>query len=318
MNGTSDTHHETATATATSTSSNGNLQAESQIHQYVSVIQLNNRGIHHLEQQEHSLANEYLSQAFKLSSQLTRSVDDRHPQDRQGRGNAFDFSVLSCCMRYSKDLRSSSSSLTSFFTKKGSDEDAIYHQTILIPVEIIPSSSPSSLTQFGMALSVAIIFNLALVHQLIRNEATSTTTFSKSTTASTSPSGDEDDTLQLLVHKSIRLYQLAYELVTRRDLCITWTTLSCRKEHQLLVMAILTNLSHAFTKVQDAQSAKQCRQKLRWLLSLFLYYSEDGDSDNQCNYTEECELFLICSGLLQQPQDSNREQDKSPRFASAA
>ena len=188
-------------------------------------------------------------------------------------------------------------------------------------------SSPNPSSEFHMSLNVIILFNLALAHQLTASELpqlerdeewplqepnpTTPAAAAASSTRQKAKANDDGnrvaaksnanvvkDERRLLLQKSIRLYQLGYELLSKLlpSSCCTTTSTPGVACQQILFMGILTNMAEAYSALQEFNQVERHRQQLQSLLLLFLYVH--GGTDKY-GLEEEYDFFLGCSGLLQ-------------------
>jgi tetratricopeptide (TPR) repeat protein len=126
-----------------------------------------------------------------------------------------------------------------------SDEQYVYGSCILIP------SSIQATYESGIQLvSVAIMFNLALAHQLLAESMNQS---------------------KKLLNKAVKLYELAYNL--QREECMENTSFFC--------LATINNLGLIFKCLHKSENAAKCFQHL---LSMLMFLVDCGESKQVSEY----------------------------------
>jgi tetratricopeptide (TPR) repeat protein len=199
-------------------------------------IELNSQGVTLIENGKFESAIPILSAALKASKEDVSGspVDEdivMHPKR-----TSLDECMVPSSRPHSTDVDQSSAS----------DGQYVYGSCIQIP-----SSIKANCYESGIPLvSVAIIFNLALAHQLLAE------------------SMDQSDKL---LNTAVKLYELAYTL--QREECMENTSFFC--------LATINNLGLIFKCLNKSESAAICFQQL---LSMLMFLVDCGASKQVSEY----------------------------------
>lgn len=226
---------------------------------YDVAVALNNQGALAINMGNSRLANQVFIQAFKackkhiFASQFAGTVQETgRPKYSINQfmswetGNLLSEGVSeSCCAR--KSLAEHDAPWTS------GAATCIYRQAIHFPV--LPHNQDPS--HCGILLSVIVIFNMALAHQLGAEEEKANCEREKS---------ELPPRHHLLLRKAILLYGRSYEMLQSLQSC------SVSIESEVYILAILNNTAQAHCALNQTEKAEMCLQRIRCLLPLYMYY----------------------------------------------
>jgi hypothetical protein len=225
------------------------------------VVALNNQGALAIDMGNPRLANQAFTKAFKACrthislSQCPATVPETfRPEYSINQLMSWETGHVvsegateSCCVQKSMAENDAP------WTNIGASPSCIYRHAIPLPV--LPHNQDS--THCGLLLSVILIFNMALAHQLGAEEEKAQSEREKRQLSSRH---------DLLLNKAISLYGLSYDMLRSLHSCSVCT------ESDIFVLTILNNMAQAHGALNETEKAEICLQRIRCLLPLCMYF----------------------------------------------
>lgn len=228
------------------------------LQQLIAIVKLNNRGAFQIETRQYGNAVLTLTEAIMLSKQvIARCSIESYSRDAPSTQNT-EGCYFSQCMQSPYGYADKalppplvSHRSASFWDQPSTDkndddeemDEFVYQDPIRIPKEAIRNSY-----QFNTAMSIMLIFNLALAHQLYAFE-------------------DETFSRHMMLEKSAKLYECAYSLLLQQNF----------ESNLLFVLATVNNLGQVHRSLdQSGESATKCFEHLLSIL-MFLVDSDQGE-----------------------------------------
>ena len=317
-------------------------------------IHLNNHGAWLLSIGDYQSAMQCLSEAFKHSRMIVASSSSSSSTSENNNSNTENDANREfeeeCTLNYWMSTSAASSGSNNSKTTPCFDEDdnsnmidqssLLFRHPIYIPTTTATkfSNNTTASYNFRLSLSVALLFNLALVNQLLATTAAAaadTSAASQPVPVTTTTRHEYEQYVSQLVKyyhdKAISLYELGYKLLAKFRCTlfsdvdgIATATTTTTVGNELIIMAITNNLAWSCDMLNNNNNFNNVhRQRLQSLVMLYLSMNNNGNGngyESTSSYSRIVEFFFTSSfvatnmRMVHHPHHHQQQQEGGKTF----